>query len=443
LVLIRCSRFCPHCLHEHGAWLVSWQLRWSFACACHGVLLPRRCPSCDALPVAALRESWPTDSDSALSDPTRCAHRSNRALCRAWLARADTPPASDVTLVAQRRINALLDGEPNPPVAGVKLDPPTYLRDLLLLCKLVHRHTLTSAQQRSAARWGYRLRDDPADLAAVLPTGLALADLPDPETLAEALRALADERHHNDGLTLLVSKTGPMSEPLKAALRRTVSQAVWTNASRQLGLPPGAHHRPDDLDPRLGPQHIPQLIWADDYYRAIAHQFEFDDSTDRNGRRFCSVLLARMLSPLDWDAAARYLDLPDPFITNDYNLTLAKLRNNNRFTELATRVKRIANQHADGPLIDYKQRRATLADWEGIDIETWHLIEPSPRPLPPRRHGATWTSRYAARNPQSGFGASSPAATSAPRRSRCEPRASYPTKRSSPATTCQPSAIGC
>jgi hypothetical protein len=40
-------------------------------------------------------------------------------------------------------------------------------------------------------------------------------------------------------------------------------------------------------------------------------------------------------------------------------------------------------------------------------------------------------------------GASSPAATSAPRRSCSAPRAGYPTKRSSFATTCRPSAIGC
>jgi hypothetical protein len=381
-VLNRCSRFCPHCLHQHGAWLVSWQLRWSFACVAHRVLLLRRCPSCAALPVAALRESWPTDHTGALSDPTRCAHRSSGVLCRGRLARTDTPPVIDAMLAAQHRINALLDGEPNPRVAGLELDPLSYLRDLLLLCKLVHRQTLTSAQQRSTAQSGHRLRNDPADLAAVLPTVLALADLPDPDTLAETLRQLAHARHHNDGLTLLISNTGPMSEPLTAALGRAVSRAVWASTSRQLGFHPGPHHRPDDLDPRLEPRHVPQLLWADDYHRAIAHRFEFDDATDWHGRRFCSVLLARMLTPLDWDAAARYLDLPDPLTNNDYNLTLARLRGNNRFTELATRVKRIANQHADRPLIDYKQRRATLADWEGIDTETWHLLEPRPLPLP-------------------------------------------------------------
>jgi TniQ len=381
--LIRCSRFCRRCLQELGAWMVSWQLRWSFACARHGVLLRRRCPSCGAVPVAVLRESWPRDRDGVLSDPTRCAHRSSRGLCRGRLARADATAVSDATLAAQRLINALLDGEPNPPLAGLELDPPSYLRDLRSLCKIVHRHAPTPAYQRSRAQSGQRLRDDPAELAAVLPTTLTLADLPDPDTLAETLRQLADARYHNDGLTLLLSKTGPMSEPLMTALSRAASRAFWISASRQLGLHPGAHHRRGDLDPRLRPHHVPQLLWADDYHRAIADRFEFDDTTDSHGRRFCSVLLTRMLTPLDWDAAARYLDLPDPTINNAYNRAVAKLRNDNRLPELATHVKRIANQHADSGLIDYNQRRTTLSDWDGIDIECWQLLEPRPRPLPP------------------------------------------------------------
>jgi hypothetical protein len=357
-VLIRCSRFCPHCLHEHSAWLLSWQLRWSFACATHRVLLLRRCPTCAAVPVAVLRESWPSDRDGALSDPTRCAHRSNRALCRGRLARADTPPVTDVTLAAQHRINLLLDdGAPNPTLAGVELDPPTYLRDLRALCNLVHRCTPTSAQQRSTARWGHRVRNHPADLAAALPKALALADLPDPDPLADALRQLAHDRYHNDGLTLVFINTAAMSEPLTTALRRAVGQAIWAGASRQLGLHPGPHRRPNDLDPRLGPQHVPQLFWAEDYQREIADLLDFDDPTHWLGRRFCSVLLARMLSPLDWNAAASYLGFPDPFINNAYNTTFAKLRSNDQFSQLATRVKRIANRHAESGLIDDKQRR--------------------------------------------------------------------------------------
>ena len=45
-VLIRSSKFCPHCLREHGAWLLCWQLGWSAVCPAHRVLLARCCPAC-------------------------------------------------------------------------------------------------------------------------------------------------------------------------------------------------------------------------------------------------------------------------------------------------------------------------------------------------------------------------------------------------------------
>jgi hypothetical protein len=398
-VLIRCSRFCPDCLRENGAWLLGWQLGWSFVCVTHRVLLVRRCPSCGTVPKAALRDSWPSDRSGALSDPTRCAHRSSRGLCRVRLASADTAIVGDATLEAQRRINTLLDGELDPTLAGVQIEPPVYLRDLLTLCNLLHRHARRPAPATQPRLLGRRLHDHPADLAAVLPEALALADLPDPDALTEALRELADQRYRDDGQTLLPSKTGPMSEPLAAVLQRAVSQTVWASASRQLGFHPGAHHRPDDLDQRLQPRHVPQLFWAEDYHREIADLFDFDDFTHWLGRRFCSVLLTRMLTPLDWQGAVRYLDFPERFVNEGYNTTFTKLRTNGRFDELALRIKRIANQHAEVGLNDYTQLRADLADWDGIEINCWHLLEPRPRPVHPwqrvdkplrRRQASIW-----------------------------------------------------
>ncbi|MHB8695474.1 MAG: TniQ family protein [Solirubrobacteraceae bacterium] len=384
-VLIHCSRFCPRCLHENGAWLLRWQLGWSFVCVTHRLLLVRRCPSCDTVPKRILRDTWPSDRTGALSDPARCAHRSDGGLCRAQLASADPPTVGDAPRAAQRRINAVLDGESDPTLAGVQLGPPVYLRDLLTLCNLLHRHAQPSAHAIPSRRLGRRLHDHPADLAAVLPGALALADLPDPDALTDALRELADERYRDDGQTLLPSKTGPMSEQLTAVLQQAVSQAVWASPSRQLGFHPTAHRRPDDLDQRLQPRHVAQLFWAEDYHREIADLFDFDDFTHWLGRRFCSVLLTRMLTPLDWLGAVRHLDLPETrrFINEGYNTTFAKLRSDGRFDELVRRVKRIANQHAQHELIDYKQRRARLADWDGIDQGCWHLLPPRARPISP------------------------------------------------------------
>ncbi|MGB0098635.1 MAG: hypothetical protein WBP81_39600, partial [Solirubrobacteraceae bacterium] len=383
-VLIRCSRFCPRCLHDHGAWLLSWQLGWSFACILHGVLLVRRCPSCGTVTKAALRDSWPSEHGGALSDPKRCAHRSSRVLCRAPFASASPATVGDVTLAAQRRINALLDGESDPTLAGVQLDPPVYLRDLLTLCNLLHRYARPPAQANRSRLLGHRLHDHPDELAAVLPKALALADLPDPDALTDALRELADRRYRADGLTLLASKAGPISEQFKAVLRRAVSRAVWASASRQLGFHPAAHRRPDDLDQRLQPRHVPQLFWAEEYERDLSELFDFDDFTHWLGRRFCSVLLARMLSPLDWDAAVRYLDFPERFINKGYNTTFTKLRSNDRFNELASRVKRIANRRRGR--VDRLQAAPSASRGLGRGRHrqlAW--LEPRPRPISPWR----------------------------------------------------------
>ena len=94
-VLIRSSKFCPHCLREHGAWLLRWQLGWSAACPDHQVLLARACPTCGTVPKDMLRSRWISDRHGPLSDPTRCTRRLGRELCRTHLAAIETPSVSD------------------------------------------------------------------------------------------------------------------------------------------------------------------------------------------------------------------------------------------------------------------------------------------------------------------------------------------------------------
>lgn len=166
-----------------------------------------------------------------------------------------------------------------------------------------------------------------------------------------------------------------------------------------MGFHPHAPRRANDLDDRLHARHVPQLFWHEDYQRELAELFDFDYFTHWLARRFCSLLLTRMLAPLDWHNAARYLDFPERFINGRHHRIFTALGANGRLDELASRVKRIANQHARDGLIDYKLRRVLLADWNGIDIETWYLLQPRPRPIHPRRrrdgpvrraHAAVW-----------------------------------------------------
>jgi hypothetical protein len=390
-VLIRSSKFCPHCLREHGAWLLCWQLGWSAVCPGHRALLARCCPACGMVPKRMLRGTWVSDGHGPLSDPTRCcARRVGRELCRTDLASVEVPIVGVEAVEAQRRIDGLLDGDPCSRLAGERLELPVYLRCLQVLCKLIYDTSSSSSPPRR------RLSDDPATLAAVLPGALELADLPDRRSLVDAVGELAERRHHQDGSTLRVGQLGHVPDTMRDALRHALSEASWSPPLTRIGLHPRAHRRPTDLDPRLHARHVPQLLWADDYQEQIADLFDFDDFTHWHARQICSLLLARMLTPLDWDAAVRYLDFPETFINKGYNTTTAKLRAIGRLHELLDRVKRIANHYAEHELIDYKHRRARLAGWAGIDRDTWQLLQPRPAQnhrwladMPPRRARAS------------------------------------------------------
>jgi hypothetical protein len=378
-VLIRSSKFCPQCLRERGAWMVRWQLGWSAACPHHRVLLARACPTCGTVPKDALRSRWVSDRHGPLSDPTRCTRRRGRELCRTHLAGIETPCVSDEAVDAQRRIDALLDGGPCPAFAGERIAPRVYLQCPHALSKLLAYHAqLPSGADRRPARPGRRLFDHSVTVATVLHAALALADLPDRQALIDAVREIVEDRYHQDGQTLRLGQLADVPDTLRHALRHALSEAVWAPPLTRIGLHPRAHRRPADLDPRLQTRHVPQLLWAEDYQQRIVELFDFDDFTHWHGRRICSLLLARMLTPLDWDAAVRYLDFPETFINKGYTTTSVKLRAIGRFNELIHRVKQIANQHAERDLIDYKQRRAQLTDWTGIDPEAWLLLQPRP-----------------------------------------------------------------
>lgn len=191
-----------------------------------------------------------------------------------------------------------------------------------------------------------------------------------------SLREVVDRRHVQSGAALPRLRNSKLSPTLRRAVERARNHAAYASASRQLGLHPDAHERPEDLDPRLAPEHVPQLFWAAETDQQVMPLFGFDDFSPWLVRRFCSVLLVRMLTPMRWRDAVRFLGYPDAFLNDGYNTTFAKLRAHDRFDTLGGRVRQIANVQAlvDGGLIDYAQRRDRLSDWPGLDPETWQLV---------------------------------------------------------------------
>ena len=382
-VLVWNSRFCPRCLREDGVWQLRWQLGWSVVCVRHRELLHHRCPQCSAAAGIDRRAAWPRDRQGGLSDPARCPHAHQRQLCRAALAAAPTVSVAEELVSAQRSINALLDAGVQPTLAGDQLDPPRYLRDLRVLANILYIRPRPESNAQPCRRSCLPVLNEPQVVAGVLPRVLALASLPDGDALAAGLRELIDRRYRETGEKLHRWTLHRVSPPLGAALRRAVGESAWASAASRMGLSARNHRRPGDLDPAFEPRHVPQLFWASDYERELAELLTPAQCSPPVGRRFCSLLLARMLTPLGWQDAIRYLDLPERFIHDGDNTTFAKLRHDGCFDEVARRIKQIANQHAARGLIDHRQRRAHLASWTGIDARTWRLLQPDP--LPPSR----------------------------------------------------------
>jgi hypothetical protein len=403
------SKACPTCLREQGTWLLRWQLGWSLLCTRHRVLLISACPACGRRLEPPRRARWPSDGRGELRDPCACRGRVGDRLCRADI-RVVTAidVAGDHRLVeAQRRIDAMLAGAYRPRIAGEEVAPLTYLRDLQAMALLLRKHQEFAAERpaalrREAARQADcrgRLLLNPAALAAVLPEAMRLADLPDEAALVEGLREVLERRHRADGATLpRLRELRAPSERLTGALLLARQTAGFAHVSTRMGIDPLAHRRPDDLDPRLEARHVPQLFWATDYEHSLQPLFDFDDFSPWFGRRFCSALLARMLEPLDWRGAVRRLELPGSYRHGGYQATLWKLRREGRAEELVARIKTAANRRAArGPLVDYQDRRALLADWKGIDPECWLYLQPVGRPErwrvdPPKRraHASIW-----------------------------------------------------
>lgn len=60
--------------------------------------------------------------------------------------------------------------------------------------------------------------------------------------------------------------------------------------------------------------------------------------------------------------------------------TFLRVRQKDRLQEPAKRLRRVANEHVESRLIDYKQRRKALSGWAGIDPESWSLVQPNAQP---------------------------------------------------------------
>jgi hypothetical protein len=226
-----------------------------------------------------------------------------------------------------------------------------------------------------------------------------MADAPDPEALSESIRAALDRRYAATGWLVPHPKWMRVDSPvLRDAIVHARAQASYATVSARFGFNPRCYRRPADLHPDIEPRHVPQLYRREDYEGDLDEWFRRSRFSPSMGRRFCSVLLVRMLTPASWDKASRYLDIPAGFKQTGLQGSIAQLNRHGSLSKIIEAIKRTTNNRAaSGELVDYEKRRAHLATWQGIDAGTWRYLQPSPHPdrehidYPKRRaHASVW-----------------------------------------------------
>ena len=350
-VLIRSSKFCPHCLREHGAWLLSWQLGLERDLPhATGFCSPRAARVRDSCRRTCSRSRWSATTDGPLSDPTRCTRRLGQALCRTAPRRVRAC-ASAATRPSRRSAGSTRCSTvgPCPTFAGEPLEPPIYPPLHARALQAAGPTTPRAPGDRPVSRArGRRLFDRSRHArGGASPTRSRSRISPTSQRSSTRCASSSRSRYHPTAPRCTLGQLGNMLATIRDTLRHALSEAVWAPPSDSDRASPPARTVVPSTSTRVFTRGTCRNCSGLRTISAVAELFDFDDFTHWHGRRICSLLLARMLTPLDWDAAVRYLDFPETFINKGYTTTSVKLRTIGRFDELVHRVKQIANHHAE------------------------------------------------------------------------------------------------
>lgn len=399
-VSVRKSEFCPECLAENGIWQLKWQSRWFVICTEHRSRLRMMCPECDTEPSVARKSVWPLDGAGLLTDPKFCWSGGRKHVCRQDLSKVDpgSGKLGQSLVDAQLRIEQIVEQLVQPTLGGEGVDPVEFLSDLSGLIDLaqIQRRSNNDRAFYSSASSGstnaIAQRDAWAeDLINYLPDALRLADLPDREALVQAVRSIGDEGYLDRKEFLPQNRRYPAcSSVFKDALNHARETTVYANVGARYGFDSRRHRRPADLNDSLGIEHIPQMFWRNEFDQSVSALFEDLDFTHWRARRFCSVMLVRMLAPMSWKEAGEYLGLPDVEYSHAaLTAAMAEFTKRGREGELLATLKGVANEKASsGNLVDFRVLELDLRAWSGVDHATWIHLFPGSKPNGRRRDSA-------------------------------------------------------
>ena len=412
------SHVCPLCLRESGgAWRLAWKLPWSFVCLHHRTQLIDTCPSCErrtgagvlgeaCVPVFPSLVPEPGTCRNVLSPvpgarrssvPVPCGHPLHET--EATILNEQRPLVFD----AQRRINAALQGEPQN-VGGHDVAPLEYFSDLRSICALILSHALPEdlgeaplvaqeafqayvdrreelrrARSEHVAAGGYwwggpshksftTTPRSAALMTAVVPAASALLDTASTEMMAESMmRFLLRTSERTSGVRRQMAVYA-LSERLQAAF-----EYAWkprTKTIDRLGLGRG-EKRTRLSSSRMGPEHVPQLLWSKDFAASFAELF-IPGTEEYRARAFCSMSLLRLFADYTWKEAAVELGIPEDDGQAAANAIIQRLNRAGNADLFGSRLQKMAQcKTEERGLPNYRLRRRLLDDLSDIEPSAW------------------------------------------------------------------------
>ncbi|GBF03879.1 hypothetical protein DAERI_010051 [Deinococcus aerius] len=411
------TRVCPCCVGENRALLVRWKLVLTFACTKHAVLLADLCPRCGK-PFGGIRHEWggaPLYA-SLIPQPGVCYNapppgavgegRSARP-CGQDLARVQTIDLRPYPRVlnTQRRIDQALSG---PTTRYLGEDRPTlmYAENLRALCasilygafaedlgpglppealaafeafeqdrdaRLREREELRGkgARRGGPSLIGYRGQQrSSALMAAILPVAVELLDAPNVGELCRRMAWLVarvqDLKRNKIRLAAIdFNFAGPLLEAFNLVL------APNAEFPRRVGnRSPYARHGGEGY--AFSAEHVPQLLWEDEYRRAFQPLLTGTDVGDDPARRVISMNLVKLAEDVSWLSAAHTLGLPPSTATGSANNVMGVITTLGRSEDFALALHDLAyrlSTRADK--VDYAARRRAFENYEEVPYDTW------------------------------------------------------------------------
>lgn len=404
------SHACPHCIQENeGAWQLAWKLPWSFACAKHQCYLVPRCPSCKRRLASGRRDRTLTPLFvRRVPEPGRCNNPPPDGIGR--LGRGSLPCGYDLTniptlapsldtLRVQLLLNDRLSGEPVV-LSGLQISPLQYFRDLRALCAfilycaepddlgdhpapeelafrtfaeereriLVARKESPTPRNSERTRLVFARQESPELMAAIARHATGILEFTEAPATAAFLRRLSERLIARTKERWEVIKFFGFSNRLSLLIEKNT--ASGSHFDRAIGFRAVTSR---ETLPSFRPQHVPQLLWEDEFGRRFKDFFPHVQ--EGSARRFCAMALVKLCGEHTWEQSALELQLPVKAGVKMANQCMTILGASGLKEEFKKALHDTAislSKRQD--IVDYRVRREMFSNFSDIPTEIWSEI---------------------------------------------------------------------